>query len=116
MSAVQRLAPFLLISLLWLPIGVLAFSVFRGVLWPLESHAWMSLVVLSPFGLPLALACRKLWLRGHPIVSAVAFLLLAPLTSSSSIFAGLLGPVAIAVYAAIISTPAWLLYYLLRRL
>ena len=70
--------------------------------------------MISPCGLPLALAWKKIRCVGHPAVAWMAFAVLAPATTASSLFAGLLSPVAIAVYAVVISAPAWGVYTFLR--
>ena len=99
---------FILYSLVWLPAGIVVTAAFRGTGLPAEPQAWLTLVIIAPCGLPLALACRRLRLRGYPAVAWVAFAALAPATIVSSLFAGLLGPVAIALYAAVISMPVWI--------
>lgn len=105
----RRLA-FGLLALLWLPAGIAATAPVRDMPWPMEPSAWLSLVVTAPCGLPLALACFKLWRIGHPGTAWTAFAVLAPVTAVASLFAGLLGPVAIAIYALVISGPTWILY------
>ena len=109
-----------LLALLWLPAGIAATALVRGISLPMEPYAWLSsfvamAVVTAPCGLPLALACLRLWRTGYPGTAWAAFAVLAPVTAVSSLFAGLLGPVAIAIYALVISLPAWILYAFLRR-
>ena len=93
------------LALLWLPAGFAAQAAARFLAvtdGPPEPAMWAatvlmgvsSLVVVAPCGLPLALGCRRLWRLGAMTVAA-------------SVFAGLLGPVAIAVCAVIFSLPAW---------
>ena len=53
-------------SLVWLPAGIVATAAFRGTGLPVEPQAWLTLVITAPCGLPLALACRRLRLRGYP--------------------------------------------------
>ena len=87
---------FVLFSLLWLPAGLVAVSVVRGMpITLLEPQAWLSLAMISPCGLPLALAWKKIQCVGYPAVAWMVFAVLAPATAASSLFAGLLGPVAI---------------------
>ena len=82
---------------------------FRGTGLPVEPQAWLALVFVAPYGLPLALACRRLRLRGYPRAAwAAAFAVLGPVTIAAVLFAGLIGPVAIAIYAAVISMPVWI--------
>ena len=113
-------------ALAWLPAGVVVVSVARAGLgsMPLQPLSMMlmaapmallSLISIAPCGLPLALAWRQIERLGHPRAAWAAALVLAPLTAFASIFAGLLGPVAIAVYAAVLSVPAWIVYAVLRR-
>ena len=75
----------------------------------------LSLALTAPCGLPLAFACRKIWWTGSRAAAWTAFGILAPLTAVATLFAGLLGPIAIAIYAAVLSVPAWILYAILRR-
>ena len=74
-----------------------------------------SLVVVAPAGLPLALACRRLCRLGHARAAWAAFAVLAPATVAASLLAGLLGPLAIAVCAAVLSAPVWIAVGVLRR-
>lgn len=113
-SPARRLAAVLL-SLTWLPAGIAAAAAVRGAPWPSELAAWLPLAVAAPCGLPLALAWGRLRRTGYPGVAWMAFAVLAPVTAVSSSFAGLLGPLAIAAYAAAISLPAWIMYGFLRR-
>ena len=99
---------FILGLLVWLPAGIVALGAFRGTELPVEPLAWLTLVAIAPCGLPLALACRRLRLRGYPRAAWAAFAVLAPATIASSLFAGLFGPLAIAIYAAVISMPVWI--------
>lgn len=115
MPTITRRLAFGLLALLWLPVGIAATALVRGMPWPVEPHAWLSLVVTAPCGLPLALACLRLRRIGYPGTAWAAFAVLAPATAVASLFAGLLGPVAIAIYALVISVPAWILYAFLRR-
>ena len=103
---------------LWLPAGIVVAAAVRGggaMPLPVEPQAWLSLVVIAPCGLPLAGACRRLLSLGFPATACAAFAVLAPLTAVASLFAGLLGPLAILIYALVLSAPAWLLYAILRR-
>ncbi len=74
-----------------------------------------SLVVVAPAGLPLALACRQLRRLGYVRVTWAAIAVLAPATVAASLLAALLGPLAIAVYAALLSLPVWIAVVVLRR-
>ncbi len=103
------------VAWLWLPAGIVAAAALRGTVpLPAEPQAWLSLVVVAPCGLPLAWACGRLLRIGYRRTAWAAFAVLAPLTAVASLFAGLLGPMAILIYALVLSAPAWLLYALLR--
>lgn len=107
---------FHLIAWLWLPVGVVTAAIAHGGMrLPMEPQAFLSLAVIAPFGLPLAWACRGLHRSGYRLTAWVLFLVLAPLTAAAALFAGLLGPVAILIYAFALSAPAWIIYAFLRR-
>ena len=118
-SKIERRSVFILFSLLWLPVGIIVASAVFDMQWPPllpPLYVWLWLVILAPFGLPLPLACR--WTRrlGYPRTAWAAFAVLAPLTAAAALHADLLyGPIEMAVYAAVISAPAWILYAILRR-
>ena len=107
-------ARFWLAALLWVPMGIAATAVIRGFGLPLEPQAWLSLLVIAPCGLPLAFAWSALRNLGYPGTAAAVCGVLAVATIVLSLFAGLLGPVAIAAYAIVASLPAWILYAVLR--
>ena len=111
-------------ALLWLPAGVAVTAVAR--FWPgvsAESAAGfptllmlvVSLAPVAPCGLPLALACRRLWRLGYRSTAWTAGVVLGVVTVAASLVAGLLGPVAIAVYAAVLSLPVWAAWWWLKR-
>ena len=66
-----------------------------------------SLVVVAPCGLPLALGCRRVWRLGYRRGAGWAWIGLGAVTVAASVVAGLLGPIAIAVYAVALSLPVW---------
>ncbi len=99
---------FILGSLVWLPVGIAAIAALRGTGLPVEPQTWLTLVVIAPCGLPLALPSRRLWRGGYPGPAWIAFAVLAPATIAASLFSGLPGPLAIAGYSAVISLPAWI--------
>ena len=99
------------LALLWLPAGVF---VTAAVLFWTAPEAWTpmfpeSAATLAPGGLPLALACRRLWWLGWRrsawAMGAVPGGVTAPLV------AGLSGPLAIAACAAALSLPAWMVWW-----
>ena len=110
------------LALLWLPAGFIASAVLRFG-WPTEPGSWLtmlamsagSLAVVAPCGLPLALACRALWRQGYRRSAWAAGAGLGALTVAAGLFAGLLGPVAIAVAASVLSLPVWVAWWLARR-
>ena len=114
---------FIVAALLWLPVGVAITAPLRGLRfvpdagpWPMTAFMiFSSLVVVAPAGLPLALACRRLWRLRHPRAAWVAFALLGPATVAGSLLAGLLGPLAIAICAAVFSGPVWIAVAVLSR-
>ena len=110
------------LALLWLPAGVAAQAVLRfgpsaGAFADSgEAMAALgSLAVTAPCGLPLALGCRRLRRLGYRRASWLAGIVLGVLTVSSAVVAGLLGPVAIAVSAAVLSLPVWFAWLWLAR-
>ena len=52
---------------------------------------------------------------GYPAAAWAAMAVLGSATVGASLFAGLLGPVAIAVYAVVLSLPVWLVCRLVGR-
>ena len=114
------------LALLWLPAGVMATAVVRfcpGTGGPQPPGPWVmgilmavpSLVFVVPCGLPLALGCRRLWRLGFRRAAWGAGLGLGAVTVAASLVAGLLGPIAIAVYAAVLSLPVWIAWWWLVR-
>ena len=114
------------LALLWLPAGVVAQAAVRflpATDGPPEPAMWAatvlmavsSLVVAAPCGLPLALGCRRLWRLGYRRGAWWAGIALGAITVAASVFAGLLGPVAIAICAVVLSLPIWAAWYWLSR-
>ena len=102
------------LALLWLPVGVVAQAAVRfgpsagGFADSGEALAALgSLAIAVPCGVPLALGCRRLRRLGYRRGAWVAGVVLGVLTVQATVVAGLLGPVAIAVCAAVLSLPAW---------
>ncbi|MYG52476.1 MAG: hypothetical protein F4204_09035 [Rhodospirillaceae bacterium] len=110
------------LALLWLPAGIVAqaalhFGSSAGAFADAgEAMAALgSLAVAVPCGLPLALGCRRLWRLGYRRAAWAVGIGLGVLTIPATVFAGLLGPVAIAVWAALLSVPVWLAWLWLAR-
>ena len=110
------------LALLWLPAGVMAQAVIRfgpsavGFADAGEALAALgSLAVAVPCGLPLALGCRRLWRLGYRRAAWATGIGLGAVTVQATVVAGLLGPVAIAVCAAVLSLPVWIAWLWLAR-
>ena len=114
------------LALLWLPAGLVVQAVVRfgtefgrasepGMWLAMMPMMAVSLAPVAPCGLPLALGCRRLWRLGYRRVAWTAGMALGAVTLAASLAAGLLGPVAIAVYAAILSLPVWAAWWWLAR-
>ena len=59
--------------------------------------------------------CRRLWRLGYRRGAWMAGIGLGAVTAAASLVAGLLGPIAIAVYAVVLSIPVWIAWYWLVR-
>lgn len=113
----------LLLSL-WLPVAVVAQAVVRfgfGAIpapptpGPMMAAAIVPLFVFAwPAGIPLTMAVRRLYPRSRAAAYGCAAVL-GPLTAAAATVGGLLGPIAVWIYAAALSLPAWLLLWLLKR-
>ena len=112
------------LALLWLPAGVVAQALVRFAPGPAEAPgAWLagllmgagSLVFVAPCGLPLALGCRRLRRLGYRRGARWAWIGLGAVTVAASVVAGLLGPIAIAVYAIVLSLPVWVAWWWLAH-
>ena len=112
----------LLLSL-WLPLAVAVQALVRfgftpgpvpPMPVPMMAAAIMPLFVFTwPAGVPLTAAVRRL----HPLSRPAAYgcaAVLGPLTTVAATVGGLLGPLAVWIYAAILSLPAWLVLWLLK--
>ena len=116
---------FWVLALLWLPAGVAAQAAVRFVpeagaagnphAWPALLTAAGSLVLVAPCGLPLALGCRRLWRLRFRRAAWATGIGLGAVTIGASTVAGLLGPIAIAVYAAVLSVPVWTAWWWLAH-
>ena len=117
---------FWILALLWLPAGIAAAAAVRlpaggeaaaepGAWFAMAAHTVFSLAVVAPCGLPLALGCRRLWRLGYRRGAWWAGIALGAMTVAASVFAGLLGPVAIAICAVVLSLPIWAAWYWLSR-
>ena len=106
------------LALLWLPAGVVAQALVRfgpekgpqagaGLSEAMLPMLAGSLVFVAPCGLPLVLGCRRVWRLGYRRGAGGAWIGLGAVTVAASVVAGLLGPVAIAAYATVLSLPVW---------
>ena len=114
------------LALLWLPVGVVTTTAFRfmpertpsdmtGMWLPMVLMAAPSLIVVAPCGLPLALACRRLWWLGFRRAAWSVGATLGTVTVAASLLLGLLGPLAIVVAAVVLSLPVWIAALWLAR-
>ena len=114
------------LALLWLPVGVVTTTAFRfmpemmpsemtGMWLPMVMTAAPSLIVVAPCGLPLALACRRLWWLGFRRAAWGVGAGLGAITVAVSLLTGLLGPLAIVVAAVVLSLPVWIAALWLAR-
>ena len=107
-------------AFLWLPVGLVTFAVLR---FRPDPATWESMLLMwarspapvAPCGLPPALGCRRLWRLGYRSTAWTAGVVLGVVTVAASLVAGLLGPLAIAVYAVILSLPVWVAGWWLNR-
>ena len=113
---------FWLLALLWLPAGIVAQAAarFGSSHGALVTHGeWAavlgSLAPVVPCGLPLVLGCRRLWRLGYRRTAWAAGLGLGGVTIPVAVFAGLLGPLAIAAGAVLLSVPVWIAWWWLAR-
>lgn len=117
---------FWLLALGWLPAGVVLQALFR--FFPSEGGGWtpefvlmagvmmvQSLIPVAVCGLPLALACRRIWRLDYRRTAWSLGVGLGAVTTLATVFAGLLGPLAILVFALVLSVPAWVVALLLGR-
>ena len=102
-------------ALLWLPAGTVAQAALRFGVSPGAFAAARellaalgSLAVAVPCGLLLALGCRRLWRLGYMRAAWAAGVGLGVATVAGTVLAGLLGPVAITVWAVLLSLPVWI--------
>ena len=114
------------LAFLWLPVGIVVTAILRFA--PdtgpaTDSAAWItmtvtslqSLIFVAPCGLPLALACRRLWRLGYGRTAWAAGIGLGAVTVAASLVAGLLGPIGILAYALVLSAPVWIAAWWLAR-
>ena len=113
-----------LVLSLWLPLAVVAQALVRFGLsampvpsmpGPMIAQAIVPLFVFAwPAGIPLTMASRRLYRRDRVAAFGCAAVL-GPLTVAAATVGGLLGPVAVWVYAAVLSLPAWFVLWVLKR-
>ncbi len=100
-------------ALLWLPAGLLVDEVLRtgSAEQVMTPSSLMELPAVAPFGLPLALACRRLGRLGYPGPALVAWVALG-----AAAVAGLLVPLPAGVQVILVCLPVWLAVWRLARL
>ena len=115
----NRRGGFWALALLWLPAGMVATVIVRfgaePAIWAQMPMAMVSLIPVAPCGLPLALGCRRLWRLGYRRDAWTAGILLGVFTLATTLVGGLLGPIAIALFAVILSLPVWAAAWWLAR-
>ena len=118
----KRFLLFVLFASLWLPLAIFLIYVLFLIMaqvvetpGPVQLRPWVDFAVLSPFGFPLALACRALRRGGHVVSAWITFIVLAPATVWAVLIGGLFGPLGIAIYAIVFSFPAWAVYGFFRH-
>ncbi len=91
-------------ALLWLPAGMIAGEVLRaGSAYGMRTQfALVELLLAVPFGIPLALACRRLTRSGYPGPALVAWLALG-----AASVADLPGTLPVGVQAVLACLPVW---------
>ena len=102
---------FWVLAFVWLPAGVFTTA---AVLFWTAPDAWTpmlpsSVVSLVPGGLPLALACRRLWRLGWRRLAWAMGAVLGAVTAP--LVPGLSGPLWIAACAVLLSLPAWMVWW-----
>ena len=103
-------------SLLWLPVGFhFGLALAGGTGLAAHAHGWPHIAALVAGGVPLALACRLLWRRGHAWAACAGFAVLGPGTVAGTLALEGFGPFAVATVAAAASLPAWLMCARPRR-
>ena len=110
------------LALLWLPAGVVAQAMLRfggsAVAFADSAEAMAvlgSFAITAPCGMPLALGCRCPQRLGYRRGAWAAGIALGVPTVWITVIAGLLGPIAIAVCAAVLSLPVWIAWGWLVR-
>ena len=110
----------------WLPVGIVAQAAARfgsdaveaGRLGPwlaVMAMEGLSLAPLVPCGLPLALGCRKLWRLGYRARRLDHGRRVRRGDGNGDAAGRLLGPVAVAAWAVLLSLPVWIAWLRLAR-
>ena len=103
-------------SLLWLPAGFhLGQLLAGGAGLAADAGSWVHIAALAAGGVPLALACRVLWRRGHAWAACAALAVLGPAAVAATVTLQGVGPFAVATVAAAASLPAWVMCARRRR-
>ena len=103
-------------SLVWLPAGFhLGQALAGGTGLAADAESWFHIAALAAGGVPLALACRLLWRRGHAWAACVALAVLGPAAVAATLALEGFGPFAVATVAVAASVPAWLMCVGRRR-
>ena len=97
-------------AILWLPVGILLYTLIRFGGFPTELFIWISLLPAPIGGIPLALALRAIYRKNYFKTAGISLVVLAPLTVLGGVLGGLFGPVGVVLYPAFFSLPAWIAY------
>ena len=111
-----------LLLALWLPLAVAAQAALRFGLGGLErmpppmiAMAVGTLFLFTwPAAIPLTVAVRRLHARSRE-AAYVCAAVLGLLTTAAATVGGVLGPIAVWVFAAVLAAPAWLALWILAR-
>ncbi|MCY4218271.1 MAG: hypothetical protein OXE56_03230 [Gammaproteobacteria bacterium] len=110
---------FLVTAFTWLPAGITLISFIRFGLSVFQNTGGADEIMLmfycSLSGFFLAFACKKLWFQERKTSTVMCAVLLGPITIFGVLIAGLLGPIMMLLYAAIISIPAWLAVFIFYK-
>ena len=98
----------LILSLVWLPAGIVLQSLSRGFDLQLDPNYLMSLAPVAPMGLLLVFPCWRLIRKGYRRLGIILLVILGGVSVFAVTLWGLLGPIGMLAAAAASSLPAWI--------
>ena len=104
------------IASLWNPVLITLVTLSRGYSIPLDLSNNIQLIPAFFAGWFLYFAVKKIHNLGFKKTAITLFIILAPITSISSITGGLFGPIGIILYSLVPSIPAWFVWLIVRWL